>query len=245
MDFESFITQFVESYKKREFIVFSAECTVSYSGKTETYLEKGDRVILIKPDCSIQVHQPFGHIAINYMKENTDHNLSIHDNKLILKSYNIPLGEYMEIEIYTLHFFNSHKSEDGHKIKLTGDEADMSDTIYKDPSIIEKGLKPVSQEEQTIYGFIDVLCVDENNNLVVIECKRVKADFSAVEQLRRYVNKLKESKGIQNIRGILVAPSITYNAQKMLEDFNYKFVSIDPPKYKEKLKKSQKSLGEF
>ena len=31
----------------------------------------------------------------------------------------------------------------------------------------------------------------------------------------------------------------------MLEDFNYKFVSIDPLKYKEKLKKSQKSLGEF
>ena len=31
----------------------------------------------------------------------------------------------------------------------------------------------------------------------------------------------------------------------MLNDYGYKFVAIDPPRYLEKLKKSQKSLGEF
>ena len=245
MEYEDFIKRFVESYKSRSFIVFCAECTVNYSGRTETFLDKGERIILLKPDYSIQVHQPFGNTAINYMKENTDHTLSYINKNLILKSYNIPLGEFMEINISNVHFFNSHKAEDIHKLKITGDESDMSDMIYNNPTLIEKGLKSVSQEEQTKYGFIDVLCTDENNNLVVIECKRVKADFSAVTQLYRYVNKICENKGITTARGILVAPSITYNAQKMLEDYGYKFISIDPPKYLEKLKKSQKNLGEF
>ncbi len=245
MDLNNFLKEFISAYKSRQFIVFCAECKVNYSGRTETFLDKGDRIILLKPDYSIQVHQPIGHVPINYMKENTDHNISFINNNLILKSYNIPIGEFMDISINKIHFFNSYKTEDTNKIKLTGDEADMSNMIYNNPSIIEKSLKPVSKEEQTVYGFIDVLCIDENNNLVVIECKRVKADFSAVAQLHRYVNKICKSKGINHVRGILVAPTITYNAQKMLEDYGYKFVSIDAPKYKEKLKKSQKNLDEF
>ena len=63
----------------------------------------------------------------------------------------------------------------------------MSRMIYENPSLVEEGLKPVSQEEQTKYGFIDVLCIDNNNILTIIECKRHNADLGAVTQLRRYV----------------------------------------------------------
>ncbi|KHO53588.1 endonuclease NucS [Candidatus Woesearchaeota archaeon] len=246
MDLQKFVINFANSYRKKEFIVFSAECEVTYSGKTETKLNIGDRVILLKPDGSLQVHQPTGNVPINYVKEGTDHSIDILDGtRAIIKSHNIPQGDYMQIIIHTLHFFNSHKTEDGHKIQLTGTEKDMSDMIYENPTLVEKGLHSVKQEEQTNYGFIDVLCRDENNNLVVIECKRVKADFTAVSQLRRYIDRVKETKGITNIRGILVAPGITTNAEQMLNDYGYKFVAIDPPRYLEKLKKSQKSLGEF
>ena len=245
MKITNFIEKFVESYKKREFIVFCAECEVNYSGKAETSLARGARIFLLKPDGSIQVHQPHGNVPINYMKEGTDHSLRMMGEAVILKSHNIPIGDFMDTILYDILFFNSIKIEDGHKIQLTGTEKDMSDMIYEDPTIVEPGLKSVKQEEQTNYGFIDVLCCDENNNLVVIECKRFKADFSAVSQLRRYVERVKEVKGISNIRGILVAPNITPNAENMLNDYGFKFVSVEPPKYKERLKRSQKSLGDF
>lgn len=245
MLFNTFIDQFKQALNRKEFIVFGAECKVNYSGRAETYLAKGQRVIIIKQDSSIQVHQPFGNTPINYMKEGTDHSLRLLPEGLLLSSYNIPLGEFMDITIHKVLFFNKVKIDDGHKLQLTGTEQDMSNMIYENPSIIEKGLKSVKQEEQTQYGFIDLLCNDENNNLVVIECKRFKADFSAVSQLRRYVERVKEIKGINNVRGILATPSITANAEKMLTDYGFKFVKIEPPKYMEKLKRSQKNLSEF
>ncbi len=80
---------------------------------------------------------------------------------------------------------------------------------------------------------------------MVIECKRFKADLAAVTQLRRYVEKVRESKGIEHVRGIIAAPYISDNAKAMLEDWGFSFVSLDPPKFKEKLKKSQSKLSDF
>ncbi|MDP6294277.1 MAG: endonuclease NucS, partial [Candidatus Woesearchaeota archaeon] len=133
----------------------------------------------------------------------------------------------------------------GQKIILQGNEADMADMLYKQPDLIEKGFKAVSQEEQTKYGYVDVLGVDKDEVLTVVECKRYCADLAAVTQLRRYVERLMASKGLKKVRGILAAPKITANAQKMLEDWGYAFVSVEPPKYLERYNKSQKGLGEF
>jgi len=47
------------------------------------------------------------------------------------------------------------------------------------------------------------LCKDTKGNLVVVECKRYGADYNAVSQLQRYVEKIKQSKGISKVRGIL------------------------------------------
>jgi len=128
---------------------------------------------------------------------------------------------------------------------ISGTEEDMSRMLYENPELVEKGFKPVSQEEQTAYGFIDVFGYDANGTLVVVECKRYCADLSAVTQLRRYVEKVKESKGIDTVRGILAAPKITDNAKKMLEDWGFKFISVNPPKYLEEFGKKQSKLDFF
>jgi RecB family endonuclease NucS len=70
-------------------------------------------------------------------------------------------------------------------------------------------------------------------------------DLSAVTQLRRYVEKIKKSKGLQDVRGILACPSITPNARKMLEDWKFSYVHVHPPKYLEKHAKNQMKLGEY
>jgi len=234
-----------DALKRNETIVFGCRCSIRYSGRAESHLAEGDRVIIIKGDKTLLVHQPSGNNPINYMKPNTAHSMMVKEGKLVLKSSNGLLKENMESTIDKIHFFNSHKLEDGQSIIVQGTEADMANMIYKKPESIEEGFNPVSQEEQTKYGFIDVMGIDKNGILTVVECKRYQAELAAVTQLRRYVEKIMVSKGISKVRGIIAAPKITPNAKQMLEDWGFSFVSIRPPKYLEEFDKKQSRLDVY
>jgi len=234
-----------DALARNETIVFSCTCAIRYSGRAESYLPKGDRIVIIKSDNALLVHQPTGNAPINYMKPGSSHTMRAENDKLTLKSQHLLNKERIEIAIDKIHFFNSYKLEDGQVIRVSGTEEDMSDMIYNNPEMIEEGFKPVSQEEQTKYGFIDVLGVDKEGTLTVVECKRYCAELSAVTQLRRYVEKIMISKGITKVRGILAAPKITENAGKMLKDWGFNFISIKPPKYLEEYDKKQSKLDGF
>lgn len=234
-----------DAIKRSETIVLGCNCTVRYSGRAESYLEKGDRIVMIKSDGALIVHQPFGNAPINYMKPNTAHSVKTDDKKLVLNGSNLAQKESMKIIVDKVHFFNSHKLEDGQSIVVSGTEADMSDMIYDKPELIEPGFKTVSREEQTKYGFVDVLGIDKEGTLTVIECKRYRAELGAVQQLRRYVEKIMVSKGITDVRGIIAAPKITANALRMLKDWGYDFVEVHPPKYFEEFDKKQSRLDKF
>lgn len=244
-DLQEYCTLLNDALNRNETVVFACKCSIRYSGRAESFLETGDRIIIIKSDKTLLVHQPSGNNPINYMKPNTSHSLTVQDKKLLLKSSNLLLKESMDLAIDRMFFFNSHKLEDSQSIVVAGTEEDMSRMLYEHPEMVEGGFKAVSQEEQTKYGFIDVFGADKDGNLVVVECKRYCADLGAVTQLRRYVEKIKESKGIQNVRGILAAPKITDNARKMLEDWGFKFISVNPPKYMEEYDKKQSKLDFF
>lgn len=234
-----------DALKRNETVIITCKCSVKYSGRAESYLPDGDRILIIKADNTLLVHQPTGNNPINYMKSNTCHDLVLEDGKIVLKARNQMQKESMDIIINKIYFFNSYKLEDGQNIIITGTEGDMAQMLYENPEKIEKGFRPVSQEEQTKYGFIDVLGIDKDEILTAVECKRYCADLSAVTQLRRYVEKLMISKGITKVRGILAAPKITPNAKKMLEDWGYSFITVMPPKYMEELNKKQSRLDYF
>lgn len=242
---KDYVTLLNDALRRNETVVIGCNCSIRYSGRAESLLEDGDRVIIIKADNTLLVHQPSGNNPINYMKQNTTHTLVLTDKKMILQSRNLALKENMDIAINKMYFFNSQKLADGRSIVISGTEADMAKMLYDNPEMIEKGFAPVSQEEQTKYGFIDVLGVDKDGMLTVVECKRYCADLGAVTQLRRYVERLMVSKGISKVRGIIAAPKITPNAQKMLEDWGYSFVSVRPPKYLEDFNKKQSRLDNF
>jgi endonuclease len=245
LDLKEYVVLLNDAIKRNETIVFSCKCTVHYSGRAESYLEKGDRVVIIKADNTILVHQPKGNNPINYMKQETSHKFATKNGKLQLRCSHLSNKEFMDVIISRMYFFNTHKLEDGRTITVSGTEKDMSDMLYEHPDMIEKGFTPISREEQTKYGFIDVFGYDKENILTVVECKRFKADLSAVSQLRRYVGRIKKLKGVEHVRGILAAPKITSNAKKMLEDWGFSFVVVHPPKYHERFDKKQSTLEVF
>ncbi|MCX6710152.1 MAG: endonuclease NucS [Candidatus Woesearchaeota archaeon] len=245
IDFHDFINDFSDALLKGESMAVFARCEIFYSGRAESQLLSGERILVVKSDKSMLVHQPSGSAPVNWMKENSDYSLSIEGDSLMLRVRNLPLKEHLDIRIEEVYSFSHRKLEDNQKIILAGSEKDMSDMILENPSLIEKGFKPLSREEHTKYGFIDVFGYDLNNVLVVIEAKRYTADFKAVSQLQRYVEKIKETKGLSKVRGILAAPGISPNAEKMLRDFGFEFRKINPPRYMERFSRAQSTISRF
>ena len=107
------------------------------------------------------------------------------------------------------------------------------------PHLIEEGFTPTDREYSVEHGFIDILGKDRDNNLMILELKARKAGVSAVKQLRRYMNDLKNTdndylKDVnvkkKKIRGLLVAPSIMDDALELLEEEGIEYVSVKPPR---------------
>ncbi len=245
MELKDFIVKLKEANKQNEVISIFVRCQVHYSGRAEAFLSEGDRLIIIKQDKNILVHQPTGTTPINYMKQGSSIEVKHHGSKVHLHCKNTDLKEFLDIEILKVYSLASHQLEDIQKIELVGSERDMSDMIMANPHLIDKDFKPLSREEHTEYGFIDVFGCDKQNNLVVIECKRYVGDFHAVTQLQRYVEKMKSLRGISTVRGILACPKISPNALTMLQELGFEWRNVTPPKFQERFNANQKNLGDF
>jgi len=241
MEYEDFKQKIVLALNKKEDITFSCNCQVEYNGRVKSQLLNGDRTILIKSDGGLIIHQPIGNAPINYMKPGTQHEVLLQEDHVRINSKNLQNKDFMSIKLKKVYFLHSKKLEDSQKILLEGSEKDMSDHIMKNPHLISKNFKPVNREEQTKYGYIDVLGM-QDGILVIVECKRTNADLGAVTQLRRYVEKIKESKGIKQVKGIIASPRISSNAHEMLKDWGFTHVEVNPPSSFEQYKKTQQTL---
>jgi len=120
-------------------------------------------------------------------------------------------------------------AQDYEELDLIGSEEDMANLIfYENPEVIEEGFKPIAKEKSISNGVIDILGRDKDGNMVVLELKRVRGSLGAVSQLKRYVDNLKEEN--EGLRGMLVAPSITDSAMKLLKEYGLEFREVHPPK---------------
>lgn len=245
MDLGEFEDRFTLAGNKGEFIVFFCKCKIVYSGRAEARLPKGDRLVSVKQDGTIFVHQPEGGNPINYMKAGGSVELLKQDYGLLFKAYNSITKEYLELEIGRVYSFMSRRLEDGQKQLLAGTEADMSDMIKQNPTLISKDFKPLSREEHTKFGFIDVFGHDKKGTLIVVECKRYSAGLDAVQQLRRYVEKIKDLRGTDKVSGILASPKISPNAEDMLKKWKFLWRLVNPPMRLVRHNRNQKALDAF
>jgi len=245
MELPDFIEHVKEAQSKGLYFVAFVHCTIKYSGRAEAEVPRGDRLIMIKQDGVLHIHQPVNGTPINYLKAGCSISFQKIDDHIFLNAKSYDEKEFLDIEIFRVYDVMQHRLEDGQKQILQGSEKDMSDMIRDNPSLIAPDFKPLSREEHTKVGFIDVFGHDGEGNLVIIECKRFAASLACVTQLRRYVKKMKELRGIEKVRGVMASPSITTNAMQLLKEWNYSWVQIEAPKRMERHNRGQKRLGEF
>lgn len=234
-----------QALRKNECLMAFVRCSIEYSGRAEAHVGMGERMLLIKSDNTLLIHQPENGNPINYLRPGSSIATEMHDDVLILQAQNMASKDYIRVEISEVHDVTRKRLLDGQKQELAGTEADMSDMIKANPDVIGPDFKPLSREEHTKYGFIDVFGHDGEGNLVVVECKRYAASLACVTQLRRYVERIEEIKGVKGVKGVMAAPKITPNAKKMLKDWGFRWARVQPPKRLERYNKAQTSLGEW
>lgn len=215
--------------KNKGVLIITACCRVAYEGRAKSTLEYGDRVIIIKPDGSFLVHKGEKRNPVNWQPPGCKVKFRTENKLLIIKSIRSKPKEILEVEISKTHVIMYFILEDDNELNLTGSEEEMSNYIfYENPEIIEEGFQPIAQEKPISNGVIDIMGRDKEGNLIILELKRGRATLDAVSQLKRYFDNL--SKENDDLRGILVAPSITKSAFKLLESYGLEFREVHPPK---------------
>jgi RecB family endonuclease NucS len=115
-------------------------------------------------------------------------------------------------------------------LSVTGSEADLRNALLDRPAVIESGFEPLATERPTDAGPIDLFGRDTDGRPVVVELKRRRVGPSAASQLQRYVAAIEREDGDDAaVRGILVAPSVTDRARRLLAEHGLEFVAVEPP----------------
>src|SRR5918996_698953 len=88
-------------------------------------------------------------------------------------------------------------------LEKDGVERDLQAELAAQPEVLEDGLRLVQREWPTDIGPVDLMCRDEDGGWAAVEVKRV-ATIEAVEQLCRYLERIRLDPATAGCRGILV-----------------------------------------
>ena len=204
-------------------------CTVEYEGRAASTLGPGDRHLMLKPDGSVLVHTEEGQQPVNWQPPGCTHEVSVAGGRLRLRSERTTPREELLVEFESVGHAAAFDARDEGEFDLWGTEADLRERILDDPELVEPGFTPLATERDTAAGAVDVYGEDERGRTVVLELKRRRVGPDAVGQLSRYVEALRrELHADTQVRGILVAPSVTDRARRLLAEQGLEFVALGP-----------------
>ena len=234
-----------EAVSERKVVVVVGNCWVNYRGRASSKLDPGERIVVIKEDGSVLVHRPAGYEPVNWQPAGCLFQTRVVENVLHVRAIRRRPSESIKISFDRVYLLSAMSLVDRGEFSLYASEKDMQKAIILEPSILEEGLKPITYEKKVDPGFVDVYGIDRNGKLAVVEIKRKTAGRDAVLQLAKYVDFVKTMTN-REVRGILAAPRLARNVQRLLVTLGLEFKALDPKKCAEILHRSEtRKLAEF
>ena len=220
---------FVEEAIDREALVtLFGRCRVEYDGRAASTLGPGDRHVMLKPDGTALVHTDEGQTPVNWQPPGSTHSCRV-DGGLIIEGVRSSPDERLTISFSNIALAAMFEPTDAESIDVTGTEADLKRRILNKPELIEGGFTPLATERETAAGAVDIYGEDSEGRTVVLELKRRRVGPDAVGQLHRYVEALERDLHAEaELRGVLVAPSVTERAKALLAQKGLEFVPLEP-----------------
>lgn len=227
-----------EAVSQHKMLLVIGNCWVHYLGRAKSKLDPGERMLIIKEDGSILVHRSVGYEPVNWQPPGCIFNVQAKENVLEIRAVRQKPAESVKVFFDQIQLISAFSLKDYGEFSLYASEEDMQKAILMEPSLLEEGFKVVSYEKKVKPGFVDVYGIDKDGRLVVVEIKRKTAGKDAVIQLAKYIDAVK-SKANREVRGVLVAPNIAKDVQRLLATLGLEFKALDPRKCAEILKRSK------
>ncbi len=208
-------------------LLICGDCMVDYRGRARSFLDWGERIIMIKQDGNVLVHRPELREPVNWQPADSNISFKFDQKHLIMRCNHNKPPEKMKVSFRKIKFVTTTKLRDKAKQIISGMEADVVNEIVEKPECVEEGLRIKKREKQVKSGMIDLYGFDKDHKPVVIEVKRSLANISAVHQLRMYVNDIKGENEQADVRGILCAPRIPEMVRNLLRDYDLEWQEVE------------------
>jgi RecB family endonuclease NucS len=195
-----------------------ARCAVRYTGRLSAFLPEATRLLIIKEDGSVLVHADAGgYKPLNWMTPPTV--IEIEGDpilRLVVRKRAGRSEDRLEIEVQEILSDVEHAMGEPAALEKDGVERDLQEELAAQPEVLEDGLRLVRREWPTDIGPVDLMCRDRAGGWVAVEIKRV-GTIEAVEQLTRYLERIRLDPAKTGCRGILAAERVKPQAAVLAE----------------------------
>ena len=211
-----------------------ARCSVNYSGRLTAVLAESVRLIMVKADGSVLVHaDQGGYKPLNWMTPPTVIEESPADGQspatMIVRKRAGASEDRLEISIAEILSDSEHDMgppDEDAPLAKDGVEADLQVLLAEQPHWCGEGFRLVRREWPTDIGPVDLMCRDVDDGWIAVEIKRV-AGIEAVEQLTRYLGRIRLDPAFASCRGVLAAQAIKRQARVLAQSRGIECVEVD------------------
>jgi RecB family endonuclease NucS len=202
-----------------------ARCEVVYTGRLSAYLPASTRLVLVKADGSVLVHADAGgYKPLNWMTPPTV--LDEDDELLVVRKRAGKTEDRLEIRLLEVYSDVAHDMGEAAGLEKDGVERDLQEQLAARPEALGEELRLVRREWPTDIGPVDLMCRDEDGEWVAVEVKRV-ATIEAVEQLARYLERIRLDPARAGCRGVLAAQRFKPQAATLAEARGIRCAEVD------------------
>jgi endonuclease len=205
-----------------------ARCEVRYSGRLDALLPEALRLLIVKADGSVLVHADAGgYKPLNWMTPPTV--IEESPERIVVRKRAGASEDRLEIAIAEVLSDVTHdmgSPDEGQGLAKDGVEAHLQELLAEQPAWCGEGFRLVRREWPTDIGPVDLMCRDQEERWVAVEIKRV-AGIEAVEQLTRYLDRIRLDPAFDSCRGVLAAQTIKPQARVLAEARGIGCVEVD------------------
>jgi endonuclease len=205
-----------------------ARCEVRYSGRLDALLPEALRLIIVKADGSVLVHADAGgYKPLNWMTPPTV--IEEEPGRMTVRKHAGKTEDQLEISLAEVLSDVTHdmgSPDEDAALAKDGVEAHLQELLAEQPHWCGEGLRLVRREWPTDIGPVDLMCRDAEEAWVAVEIKRV-AGIEAVEQLSRYLERIRCDPAFESCRGVLAAQLIKPQARVLAGARGIACVEVD------------------
>jgi endonuclease len=208
-----------------------ARCGVSYAGRLSTVLPEAVRLLMIKADGTFMVWADGGGSNVkplNWMVAPTVIEQETDDDGALRRLVVRKRGQEEQLDIAVAEVLSDveHELDALVALEKAGIERELQELLAGAPQWCGEGLRLVRREWPTDIGPVDMMCRDGQDEWIAVEIKRI-ATIDAVEQLTRYLERIRLDPAFGSCRGVLAAQVIKPQARVLAGARGIDCVEVD------------------